>query len=270
MAARTPRPFPRAPPVLTRAAASGAGPGARRAVPARRSSACPRCRRSPRGSRRRPSAAAPAAAAPPPPVTAAPFCIRHRATSAARGGSGSAQRRSAARSIASAYGPAGRYGTGIHRALPGRSNPRPLRRKRRLLLSLLLLLPLCAARLGLGGRRPVPVRSRGVAAAAAARPERRSPRTHVGDTATCSRAAPRAPAHWLPGGPRRAAIGQESPPPRRRAAPLVSAARQSRSAGPAPLCHSRCERGRPLPPRAAALKGAAPRARTRAPEPSLP
>lgn len=227
-------------------------------MPARRSSACPRCRRSPRGSRRRPSAAAPAAAAPPPPVTAAPFCIQHRGTSAAGGGGGSAhaaasQRRSADRSIASATGPAGRYGTGIHRALPGGSSPRPRRGKR--LLLLLLLLSLRAARLGLGGRRPVPVRSRGVATA---QPERRSPRTHVGDTATCSRAAPRAPAHWLPGGPRSATIGQEPPLPRRCAFPLVLAVRQSRAAGPAPLSHSRCERGRPLPPELPLLKGPRP------------
>lgn len=46
-------------------------------------------------------------------------------------------------------------------------------------------------------------------------PPLRSPRAHVGCTATCSRAAPRASAHWLAGGPARAAVGQDRPPTRR-------------------------------------------------------
>lgn len=188
----------------------------------------------------------------------------------------SAQRCSAARSIASAAGgaaPRGSHGTGIHPPAGGHrrtgrvcvpaagsafssftphgSGPAAAGAPR----------PRCAPA-GPRTAAPLPplLRRPSPAPPLPARPERRSPRTHVGDTATCSRTAPRAPAHWLAGVLRRARARRHwpaGPPARRRGAPLMPVARQSEAPRPAPLSHSRCERGRPPPPRAAPLKGAA-------------
>lgn len=113
--------------------------------------------------------------------------------------------------------------------------------------------------LSLGCRRPAPARRPLGTPAGPRTPSRPRRSARRGPTLAAPQhvAAPppaRPPIGWR-AGPRAPLLARIAPP---LGASLMPAARQSKALRPASLSHSRCERGRPSPPRSAPLKGAAP------------